>query len=272
MVLIPKGIESDAFNQESNPKGVSLQFDPESYNTTSVARGIFVKLMMFQQIERNLVLKHIKLLDQLFNIKYETAGLTLPLLKKLGELHVIIKQVVYSGKQDFLDGLMLSDNEEVKNLFQDDFFRQMMGMNKNRAEESEVIYSLLPRFLSTRNRCDIENEDDVKTFALEWLECLAEKYPNWLYQTVCSCGSKPLWIKDREICAETNPLAWCPENEPAPNGDFIQTICFNQLINELYDGEDIGDNEMKKVICDNKCFDFTLPELSIYKNLPSPLR
>ena len=176
MVLIPAGTDAKSFNQDNNPFGVALQLDSDRFKQSPDKRAVFVKLMVFQQTERNLRKKHIKLLDQLFNIKYESAGLLPSLLKKLGELHVIIKELVYVGKQEFLDDVMMSDDEDVKSLFQDDFFRQLMGVTKNRHEESETIYKLLPKFLHTRDNAGCETEEDRRCFAMVWLHMLEKKY------------------------------------------------------------------------------------------------
>ena len=274
MVLIPAGTDADSFNQETNPFGAHVNLDTDHFRDTPKSRAIFVKLMVYQQVERNLRLKHIKLLDQLFNIKEGSAGLLPSILKKLGELHVIIKELVYVGKQEFLDDVMMSDDEDVKSLFQDDFFRQLMGVTKNRHEESETIYKLLPKFLHTRDNAGCETEEDRRCFAMVWLHMLEKKYPNWLYQTCPSSGAHPLWIRgncpqgevqsDKSIATE-----WCPEPPDTVTGDFIHPACFEAIIEDYFDGH-VGD--LVGLIVNEKCYTFDVTDKPIYRNLPVPLR
>ena len=171
------------FDQNDNPFGAQVSMDTEKMKKSSDTRFAFMKLMIYQQTERNLRFKHVHLMKQLTAIKKPTADLMVPLLQKIGELAGLLKMLVYNGKQEFMDKCMFSDDEDVKDQFSDEFFRQMMGVTMNRANECEVFMDLLGKFLNTRNYCfaekgsDVENKEDRAVFAVNWLQCLKERYP-----------------------------------------------------------------------------------------------
>ena len=114
----------------------------------------------------------------------------------------------------------------------------------------------------------------MKSFAMAWLECLEEKFPGWLYQTVCSSGTNALWIMDYDNDGkpyQNQPVAWCPEPPESNHGDFIHPACFGGMVEDFYEGE-VDICQMTAIICDDRCFKFTLDEVPVYRNLPSPLR
>ena len=225
----------ESFDQQTNPFGAQVSMDTDKMKKSSDTRFAFLKMMIYQQTERNLRFKHVHLMKQ------PTADLMVPLLQKIGELAGLLKMLVYNGKQEFMDKCMFSDDEDVKDQFSDEFFRQMMGVTMNRANECEVFMDLLGKFLNTRSFCfaekgsDVESKEDRAVFAVEWLDCLKRKYPEWGSQSVCNSENPRLWAKDVTPNTGEGSVLWTmPEPPPIKDGDFIHPILYKALAEEMF--------------------------------------
>ena len=249
----------ESFDQKSNPFGAQVSMDTDKMKKSSDTRFAFMKLMIYQQTERNLRFKHVHLMKQLSSIKKPTADLMVPLLQKIGELAGLLKMLVYNGKQEFMDKCMFSDNEDVKDQFNDEFFRQMMGVTMNRANECEVFMDLLGKFLNTRNYCfadgdgDVENKEDRAVYAVEWLDCLKRKYPDWGSLSVCNSENPRLWAKDVTPNTGEGSVLWTmPEPPPIKDGDFIHPILYKALAEDMFATE----SDLVNICCDSKYYNF----------------
>ena len=259
----------------TNKHGMSCSLNGDDVNASCATRTVFTNFVTFQQMDRELSLKHTILMTRLFNLNEASVMMIVPLLRKIGELHWRFCGLVHEGKQTLLENVMFGDDDDVRKMFNDDFIRQTMGSLKAHWDDSKQYMEMMGKFLNYREfHSDVgmfshlPKEEAYRAFGIDWLE-------NWRelvgHKELEECApyndhNPPMFIVSNRFPS----LEMCPMPKEVVTGDYIHPVCFGEILKEQSSQMVMSQNGVDTpLICpetsakidalftDPKCYDFT---------------
>ena len=130
------------YDPVERPFALAVGVDMRKVMKTDETSNMWQKWMIVNEMERRLRIKHHKLVKQMYHINPQTGKLLPMLMGRIADLQQCLRGIVYRRKQQWLEDVMFSEDADVKDMVNEDFIRQTMGVMKSRKEEAETLISL----------------------------------------------------------------------------------------------------------------------------------